>query len=351
MTTLRMPAEWERHSATVMIFPERPGSWCNGGAAAKKAFAEIVKAVSVGERVYVAVSPSAYEEAKNAFAREIESGKVELWNYACNDSWARDTAPTFVFSDGKLSGVDWSFNAWGGDYNGLYRDYAADDAFAGFCCSRLSLGHIDAKPFVLEGGSVHSNGAGVLITTEECLLSRGRNPSLTKPEIELGLKKFLGAERVIWLPWGVEDDETDGHVDNICAFCSENSVLLGWGGTKSQLKRCKSNLKVLKKAKIKVIKLPFPAKPVRFTAEELSGFTYEEGEITRSAEDNLAASYVNFYICNAGVIVPQFGDKNDRKAVRILSKAFRGKKIIPIYSRDIIVGGGNIHCLTQQIPE
>lgn len=345
-----MPAEWQRHFATIMIYPERRGSWCNGGAAAKRAFFEIARHICADERLFIAVSEGAYGDAEKLFSEQIAVGKITLWKYACNDCWARDTAPTFVKSGGKTLGVKWSFNAWGGDFNGLYKDYAADDAFALECCKNLGVGVLDASPFVLEGGSIHSNGAGVIVATEECLLSAGRNPNLTKAQIEGVLVKFVGAKKVIWLPYGVSGDETDGHVDNICAFAGEGLALLAYGGSGEQKRRCKADLKVLKSEGIKVVKLPFPRKPVKFTADELSGFEYEEGEIVRTEDDVLAASYANFYICNAGVIVPQFGDKNDKKAVGILKKVFKDKKIIPVNTLDIIKGGGNIHCLTQQIP-
>ena len=204
----------------------------------------------------------------------------------------------------------------------------------------------------MEGGSIHSNGAGTVITTEECLLSAGRNPNLSKAQIEENLKNYLGANRVIWLPYGVVDDETNGHVDNICAFVNADTVVLGWTDEAGeQHNRCKADLEVLEGAGIKAIKLPFPKKAVSFTQYDLDGFKYENGEIERSLTDSLAASYVNFYICNAAVLVPQFGDENDKTAVEILAKCFPDREIFPFDAREIIKGGGNVHCLTQQIPK
>ncbi|MDE6868439.1 MAG: agmatine deiminase family protein, partial [Clostridia bacterium] len=188
--------------------------------------------------------------------------------------------------------------------------------------------------------------------TKECLLSKGRNPDLTKSEIELKLKEYLGAKRVIWLPYGVIGDETNGHVDNICAFTDENTVVLGWTEEEGlQKSACEKNLKVLEAEGLKVIKIPFPEKPVTFTPHDLSGFVYEKGEIERSLDEPLAATYVNFYVCNAAVLVPVFADKNDEKALEILRQAFPHKKVVPVYARELILGGGNIHCLTQQIPK
>ncbi len=346
-----MPAEWEPHFGTIMIYPERPGSWCNGGAAAKRAFGEIARHICCNEKLFIAVSPAAFGEASSVFGSEIADGKIELWEYACNDCWARDTAPTFTTNGTGIHGVDWQFNAWGGDFDGLYKDYAADDAFPQFCREKLGVPVVSAKPFVLEGGSVHSNGEGVILTTEECLLSRGRNPGLSKKDVEYRLSYFLGAKRVVWLPYGIMGDETNGHIDNMCAFSKPDEALLAWTDEGEQGRRCRVNEKILISEGFKVIRLPLPRKPVTFTDSELAGFTYEEGEIVRKKGDILAASYINFYICNAGVLAPQFGDENDKVAVGILSEAFKGRKIIPVYTRDIIVGGGNIHCLTQQIPK
>lgn len=352
MQNFTMPAEYERHGATVMIWCERGGSWIYGAKYARPVFAEIIKIISSGEKVYLAVSGKGRKSAEKLLKNEIKSGAVELMEIPTDDCWARDIAPTFVKRGGELAGIDWSFNAWGGEFDGLYKNYKNDDKFARNLCVYLGENVTPARPFVLEGGSIHSNGRGTVITTEECLLSKGRNPSLNKEQIEEKLKTFLGADRVVWLPYGVCGDETNGHVDNICAFTSENEVVLGWTDKIcEQKRRCEEDLRVLEAAGFKVRKLPFPEKDVTFTARELAGFTYEEGEDTREEGEVLAASYVNFYVCNAGVIVPQFGDANDKAAIEILGRAFKGRKIYPVYARDIILGGGNIHCLTQQIPE
>lgn len=347
-----MPAEYEEHSATVMVWCERAGSWTHGAKPARPVFAEIIKNICKGEKVYLAVSKKGRESAEKLLAKEIAQNSVELWEVETDDCWARDIAPTFVKRGKEIRGVDWKFNAWGGEADGLYRYYEKDDAFAATVCEKLGLSSYAARPFILEGGSVHSNGKGTVITTEECLLSAGRNIELSKEQIELKLKEYLGAERVVWLPFGVCGDETNGHVDNICAFTDENTVVLGWTEKDGEQKRrCLQNLKTLEMAGLKVIKLPFPEKSVTFTQHDLDGFVYEEGEIERTLNEPLAASYVNFYVCNAAVLVPVFGDKNDKKALKILRKAFFYKEIIPIFTRDLILGGGNIHCLTQQLPK
>lgn len=351
MKNLYMPAEWEPHRGTIMIWPERPGSWPYGAKFARPVFAEMIKQISAGEKVYLAVSERGEKSARELLKSEILSVRVELFVIKTDDCWARDMAPTFVKENGKTLGIDWAFNAWGGTYNGLYKNWQNDDAFAAKIIKKLNTGYKNARPFVLEGGSIHSNGAGVILTTEECLLSKGRNPALSKEQIELKLKDYLGAERVVWLKRGVVGDETDGHVDNICAFASPDTVVLAWSEEGEQGEICRENYYILKENGLKVIKLPLPQEPVTITEFDLKGLMFDEGEDVREIGEKLAASYVNFYICNAGVLVPQFGDANDKPALKILQNAFPAKKIIPIPARALIVGGGNIHCLTQQIPE
>ncbi|MGN0661339.1 MAG: agmatine deiminase [Oscillospiraceae bacterium] len=352
-----MPAEFSPHDGCIMIWPERPGSWIYGGEQAQKTFAKIAEAISESERLIMLASPEGYEKARKMLPDNIEVQVIQS-----DDAWARDTAPTFVVKDGKVRGISWSFNAWGGEYDGLYSSWEKDDALAGEFCRKNGYDFYNAAPFVLEGGSVHSDGAGTLLVTEACLLSKGRNPSLTKAEIEEKLKNYLGADKVIWLPRGIYNDETNEHVDNVCAFTAPAEVVLAWTDNKSdpQYELSSACLNVLenetdaKGRRIKVHKLPIPDCPVCITEDELCGYTFEDGEDEREAGERLAASYVNFYFSNDAVILPQFGGENeesDRRAVRIMTDICKNRKVIPIYARDVIVGGGNIHCITQQIPK
>lgn len=258
----------------------------------------------------------------------------------------------------EVRGIDWNFNAWGGTVDGLYAHWEKDNQAAAAICRALEMDCYDARHFVLEGGAIHSDGEGTVLVTEACLLSPGRNPRLTKSQIEETLKNYLGAQKIIWLPRGIWNDETNEHVDNVCAFVRPGEVVLAWTDDKSdpQWDLSNASLRTLEQEtdargrKFIIHKLPVPAQPVCITEEELAGFVFEEGEDTREAGERLAASYVNFYISNGAVIVPQFGDKNDAPAVRILAGLFPEREIIPIYARPVIVGGGNIHCITQQIP-
>lgn len=255
--------------------------------------------------------------------------------------------------------VDWSFNAWGGAVDGLYQDYEADDQVASRFAEELEIPVYDAKPFVLEGGAIHSDGQGTILVTESCLLSPGRNPHLTKEEIEKILLESLGAEKVIWLSYGIYQDETNEHVDNVAAFVGPAEVVLAWTDDQDdpQYAMSAADLALLEKEtdakgrSFTIHKLPIPAIHQVVTEDDLPGYTYEEGEEERYAGERLAASYVNFYIANKSVLVPQFQDVNDQVALNILSQCFPDREVVGIPARDILLGGGNIHCITQQIPE
>lgn len=374
-----MPGEFSHHSGCIMIWPERPGSWIYEARAARKAFAAVIAAIAASETVYVAAGEAGIASAKEQLLGEnprflpeqgvyVSSAPKESWQEnvqvfpaETDDAWARDVAPTFVVRENDIRAVNWSFNAWGGTVDGLYASWARDDAFAGNFAERFGYVCYDAAPFVLEGGSVHSDGEGTLLVTEACLLSAGRNPELSKEEIESRLKKYLGAEKVLWLPRGIYMDETNEHVDNVCAFLRPGEVVLAWTDNPRDpqyalSKACLDYLERERDAKgrkILVHKLPIPDVPVCITEEELAGYCFEEGEDEREAGERLAASYVNFYFSNDAVIMPVFGGENeasDRRAVELMQRLCPERRVIPVYARDILVGGGNIHCITQQIP-
>ena len=209
----RMPAEWEPHSQTWMVWPERPDNWRLGGKPAQAAFTAVAKAIAEFEPVTICVSAGQYE---NARAR-LDGSNIRLVEISTDDAWVRDTGPTFVTNaSGEVRGVDWTFNAWGGFDGGLYWPWNRDDQVAR---KILEIEHCDryrTEGFVLEGGSIHVDGEGTLITTEECLLNKNRNPHLCREEIEAILAAHLAIDTVIWLPDGLFNDETDGHVDNFC---------------------------------------------------------------------------------------------------------------------------------------
>ena len=362
-----MPGEFEPHEGCIMIWPERPGSWRNGAREARRAFRDVIAAIAESEHVYVAVSETSRASAKELLCGEQQWQKnVTLFAVETDDAWARDVAPTFVRKeDGKnppqICAVNWEFNAWGGTVDGLYASWEKDNAFAGCFADRFGYELIDAAPFVLEGGSVHSDGEGTVLVTEACLLSAGRNPKLSREEIEERLRRYLGAEKVLWLPRGIYMDETNEHVDNVCAFLKPGEVVLAWTDDTSDpqyelSKQCLDYLEGVRDAKgrkITVHKLPIPDHPVCLTETEVEGYAFEEGEDTRETGERLAASYVNFYFSNGAVVMPVFGGENeesDMRAVALMQQWNPGRKVIPVYARDILTGGGNIHCITQQIP-
>lgn len=347
-----MPAEFAEHYGCIMIFPERRDSWQFGAYAAQKAFAEVAAAISESEKLTVCAS---YEQYDNA--RRLLPERVRVVEMSSNDSWARDYAPTFVTNGKELRGINWGFNAWGGLYDGLYFPWDKDDKMARKLCDLYDADMYDFGNFILEGGSIHVDGEGTCITTEACLLSGGRNPDLSKEQIEQKLCECLGVTKVIWLKRGIYNDETNEHVDNICAFVKPSEVVLAWTDDENdpQYELSKSCLDILENAtdakgrKLTVHKLHCP-KPVTITADECAGLDAFGNEPTRTAGERLAASYVNFYISNGAVVMPFFGDPADEPARELLQKLFPTRRVIPVYARDILIGGGNIHCITQQIP-
>ncbi len=355
-----MPAEFSPHQGTVMIWPVRPGSWPGGGVAAQRAFLAVAAAIAGGEVVYLLANPEDCAAVKRAVASgPATKYPIEILPISSDDAWARDTAPTFlVNAQGELRAVDWQFNAWGGDFDGLYPDYQQDDLLAGRFAGHLNIPCYDARPFVLEGGAIHSDGEGTVLVTESCLLSLGRNPDLSQEEIAGRLRDYLGAEKILWLPRGIFNDETTEHVDNICGFVAPGEVVLGWTNDQNDpqypmSKACYDYLSAQIDARgraIKIHKLPIPKQPIVLSETEILEFDFAPGELALEVGERLPASYVNFYIANKRVLVPQFGDEHDDLACEILRPLFPDREIVPIFARDILVGGGNIHCITQQIP-
>ena len=355
----RMPAEFEPHAATIIIFPERPGSWGRDPYPAQRAFSRVILEAAKREPVFVIVNERSREAAETLL---LGADNVTLLDIDSDDSWARDVAPTFVTKGAEVRGIDWRFNAWGGEVDGLYAHWERDNALAGRFCELTGYDCYDAQHFTLEGGSVHSDGEGTLMVTESCLLSAGRNPQLSKEQIEEELCRYLGGEKVLWLPRGIIGDETNEHVDNVCAFLRPGEVVLAWTDSpyNKQYPLSKACLEYLESVtdargrRLKVRKLPIPQVPVTVTKEDMENFVFEEGEDQREVGEQLAASYVNFYFVNGAVLLPQFGGKNemsDAQAMMLMQAWCPEREIVPIPAGEIITGGGNIHCITQQIPK
>ncbi len=348
-----MPAEYEPHEGCIMIFPERADSWQYGAYAARKAFVQVAETIARSEKVTVCASAAQYDNA-----RAMLPAHIRVVEMSSDDAWARDYCPTFVKNQkGEIRGIDWGFNAWGGLYDGLYFPWNNDNQMARKLCDLLEKDVYHKRDFILEGGSIHVDGEGTCMVTEKCLLSGGRNPQLTRQEIEEVLRDYLNVSTIIWLPCGIYNDETNEHVDNICAFTAPGEVVLAWTDDESDVQYAMSRacLEVLEQAvdaggrKIKVHKLPLP-KPVTITEEECRGLDSCQDEPVRTPGERLAASYVNFYIANRNIVMPGFGDPADGHAKAILQELFPEREVIQIYARDILIGGGNIHCITQQVP-
>jgi len=352
-----MPAEFSPHHGTILVFPERPGSWGTDPSAAQAAFSAIAARLSQCEQVYMLVN-----DRTAAIAQRLLPPAVRLLHIDTDDAWARDIAPTFVRNAaGSLRGISWAFNAWGGDFDGLYPDYEKDNAAADAICTALGVPCCHAAPFVLEGGAIHCDGEGTVLVTEACLLSKGRNPQMTKEQITETLCNYLGAEKVIWIPFGIYNDETNEHIDNICAFTAPGEVVLAWceNPDDPQYAMSRADYDVLsnetdaKGRRLHITKLPVPHMPVCVTEAECKGYSFAPGEDTREPGERLAASYVNFYFGNDCVLVPQFGGiyaEDDARAYEILHGCIPDREIVPVPARVILLGGGNIHCITQQIP-
>jgi agmatine deiminase len=348
----RMPAEWEPHAGCYLVWPERSDNWRWGAKPAQAAFAEVARAIATTEPVTVLTSQAQYTNARLQLPEEIRV--IEM---STDDSWVRDTGPTFVVDDaGELRGVSWQFNAWGGLVGGLYFPWDQDDLVG------PKILDIERCPrylpnLVLEGGSIDVDGEGTVLATEQCLLNPNRNPDLERAEIEAALRSHLAIETVIWLPEGVYLDETVGLVDNFCRFVAPGKVMLTWTDDMDDPQWEISNkaLKILenttdaKGRQLEVVLIHQPG-PITITAEEAAGVDAIPGVQPRTEGERLAGSYVNSYLGNGIVVLPVFDDPHDAAAIATYRDLFPDRRIITVPSREILLGGGNVHCITQQVP-
>lgn len=345
------PGEFVPQQRVWLAWPERPDNWRLAAEPARLAFKAVIEAILPVVNVSVMVTPAMYDNACNMLPDQVEVVKQPL-----NDAWMRDTGPTaLINSQGDVRTVSWQFNAWGGKQFGLYQDWRADDRVAAAVSDWMGIDYYQA-PFVLEGGAIHTDGEGTIYTTEECLLHPGRNPHLNKSQIEQLLLDYLGAGKVIWLSLGVFNDETAGHVDNLLHVIAPGEVVLNWceDTDDPQYERSRLALETLLKEKdargrsVRVHKLPMPG-PLYFSAEEAAGIEASNTMI-RVAGERLAASYTNFLMVNGVVAMPLLDKRTDQRALSKLAELLPDNRIVGIPAREILLGGGNIHCITQQIP-
>jgi agmatine deiminase len=348
-----MPGEFEPHRGCWMAWPERADTWRLHAGPAQEAYAAVAEAIQESEPVTMAVSDRLYERCRAALSPSIRVVEV-----ATDDAWMRDTGPTFLRggTPAALRGVDWHFNAWGGAHGGVYSSWEHDERVAE---KVLEIERADRyrAPLVLEGGSVHSDGEGTVLATEECLLNPNRNPDLSREQIERLLLDYLGAEKVIWLGRGLPDDETDGHVDNLACFVAPGRVLLSWsedigdemsGVSSDARSRLEASTDARGRA-IEVIPIPSPG-PLALTEAEAAGLEQRAGSRPRLAGERLAASYVNFYPATSRIVFPLVDERHDERAAEVLRECFSEREVVGVPAREIVLGGGNIHCITQQVP-
>jgi agmatine deiminase len=347
-----MPAEWAPHAGCWMIWPERPDNWRLGAKPAQEAFAEVAAALAPFEPVTMLVSAKQFTNA-----RAMLPQAVRVMEASSNDAWARDVGPTFLLNpEGKLAGVDWVFNAWGGLGGGLYFPWDLDDQIAAKMLEIERAKRFRA-PKVLEGGALHVDGEGTVLVTETCLLDDNRNSGATRDEMEALLRDYLGVQKIIWLGAGVPFDETGGHVDNLACFVRPGTVLLTWCEDENDphylvSRDAEARLLAARDAqgrRIAVERIPMPT-PMYFTEAEAAGIDRAANGMNRAAGERLAASYVNFYIANGAIIAPCFGVPTDEPAQAVLQRLFPDRQIVMVPAREILLGGGNIHCITQQQP-
>jgi agmatine deiminase len=340
MSIRKFPAEWEPHEATWIAWPHNEEDWPGLFEKIGPVYVEIVRALHQHERVEILCDS---EVVRKEAQKMCKDGGIDLsgcrFHIVPNDrSWMRDSGPTAVKKeDGSIAWVGWQFNGWA-KYDNWKKDQHVSRAIVEFSgMPFVEAMRPDGKErLVLEGGAIETNGAGVLMTTEECLLSREqeRNPGMTKGEYEKVFAEHLGIEKVIWLGKGCVGDDTHGHIDDIARFASEDTILLAYEENQQDpnYESSVDHLKRLYEVGLrKIIKVPYP-KPI-----------FIQGE-------RVPASYLNFYIANGIVLVPQFGDQNDAVALKILGDAFPEREITGFNCRDLIWGLGTLHCLTQQQP-
>jgi agmatine deiminase len=342
----RMPAEWDRHEATWLGWPHESSDWPGKMQAIRWVYGEIVRKIAVGEKVRICVPSQAVEKSARVVLSSagVDLGQIEFLPFPTNRGWMRDSGPIFLKheSSGERMIVHWHFNAWA-----RYRNWQRDREIPALAAAYYKLPIVHARsgdrPVVLEGGGIDVNGRGTLLTTEECYLHptvQVRNPGLGKAEFEQAMKDYLGVSNILWLGCGVAGDDTHGHVDDLCRFVSPTTVVairerdskdVNYGPLEENRERL-HGMRLEDGSKLEVVELPMPA-PLFF------------------ADYRLPASYANFYISNASVIVPTFNDVNDREALGILAELFPDREVVGIHAVDLVLGYGTLHCLTQQEPE
>lgn len=326
-----MPAEWHPHERCWMAWPCRDEIWNGRIEDARQAYARVARAIAEFEPVTIVAN------ANDVVAASLACGRgVDVLPMAIDDSWMRDIGPTYVVDgSGQVAGCDWHFNGWGNKYD----FYNNDARLAELLLAHQGIPRLDA-PFVLEGGAIHTDGEGTLLTTESVLLNPNRNPGMDRQDVEQCLRDWLGVEKIIWLPGGYHADETDGHVDNVACFAAPGVVLAA-----SCPERDDPNCEMLA-ANIEILRSSTDARGRRLTV-----LAVDQPSRMEDDGDRQSRSYVNLYIANGAVVMPTFEDRRDNAAYRTVAQAFPDHEVVRVRAMDIVRGGGGIHCITQQQPK
>ena len=328
-----MPAEWEPHEATWLAWPHERTDWPGKFAPIPWLYGDIVRWLASVEKVRILVEDRAAERSAQRVLAKCGANlnAVEFFHHRTDRSWTRDYCPIFVRdSMGRVTITNWIFNGWA-----KYDNWRDDNQIPAFIAKRTKIRQVEPG-VVLEGGSIDVNGAGLLLTTEECLLSpdvQVRNPGFRRTEWERYFAEYLGIQRTIWLKRGIAGDDTHGHVDDLARFVAPDTVVtvIEQDRLEVNYQPLRENLALLKRTGLRIVTLPMPA-PVRFAGQRLP------------------ASYANFYIANGLVLAPVFNDPMDRVALNTLAKLFPGRDVVGIYCRDLVLGLGTLHCMTMQQP-
>jgi agmatine deiminase len=337
----RMPAEWYPHHSTWLTWPKNPETWPDRVTQVEQIYLEMISALTPHEIVNLLVDDDETEQVVRRRCSEATASRIRFHHIQTVDSWIRDYGPNFLIGPNDEGAFnDWIFNAWGNKYATFKQDDTVPQRLEPFPnMKRFSPG------IVMEGGSIEVNGAGCVLTTEQCLLNPNRNPDLSREEIEQYLKDYLGVTKVLWLGEGIAGDDTDGHIDDIARFAGSDVIVCAveddsadanYELLQDNLKRCRSMTDVNGKP-FEIVNLPMPG-------------TVGGSSITTRDLERLPASYANFYIANNVVLAPVFGHANDQRAVDTLQRLFPTRRIVPINCEPLVWGMGTIHCVTQQQP-
>ncbi len=338
-----MPAEWEKHEATWLGWPHNKSDWPGKFTPIPWVYGEITRKLAPGEIVRILVDSKAHEQSARRVLVKVgvDLARIEFFRFPTDRGWTRDFGPMFVRSEREVAINNFRFTGWA-KYKNFKKDVKIHERAAKSLGLRLFNPEANGKPFVLEGGAIDVNGKGTLLTTEECLLDQEtqvRNPGLSRAEIETALRDSLGVTNILWLGRGIAGDDTHGHVDDLARFVNSRTIVLceeknHADANYAPLKENRERLEAMRLedgSKPEVVPLPMPA-PLVFDGVRLP------------------ASYANFYIANAAVLVPTFNDPNDRIALGILSALITDRPVVGIHAVDLVWGFGTIHCLTQQQP-